>query len=182
MPAIIVVGDRTSHGGVVIDGSPETGIDGKPVARVGDHVTCPLKGHGEITVIASGDPTLIVDGAPVARHGDKTACGATLLSSQMTTTDDAGSGVKPAPRPSAARSPGTRSGASDESQTLGDADQYFLLRDEATKAPLKNRLYRIHVRGNTAEGRTDQEGKTQLIAGSLGDQIKIEVFAEDAGA
>lgn len=85
--AFIVVGDQTDHGGVVVTGSAMTDVAGKPVARVGDKVTCPQRGHGGETVIASGDPTCIIDGQPAARHGDKTACGATLLSSQRTTTD-----------------------------------------------------------------------------------------------
>ncbi len=83
----IVIGDKTDHGGVVVAGSAATTIDGKPIARVGDQVTCPRRGHGSTTVIASGDPTCIVDGQPAARHGDKTACGATLLSSQVRATD-----------------------------------------------------------------------------------------------
>ncbi len=87
---VIVVGDKTSHGGIVISGTPTTDIDGKPVARVGDKVTCPCRGHGGITVIVSGDPTCIVNGRAVARHGDKTACGATLLSSQMLTSVQTG--------------------------------------------------------------------------------------------
>lgn len=83
----ILIGDRTSHGGVVVQGSPTSTVDGKAIARVGDQVTCPQKGHGGTTVIALGDPTCIVDGQPAARHGDKTACGATLLSSQAGTVD-----------------------------------------------------------------------------------------------
>jgi uncharacterized Zn-binding protein involved in type VI secretion len=92
MAEIIVVGDRTSHGGVVIQGTPTSDIAGKLIARIGDKVTCPLPGHGGVTVIATGDPTLIIDGAAVARHGDKTACGAVLLCSQVTTTDSPGGG------------------------------------------------------------------------------------------
>lgn len=84
---IIRVGDKTSHGGVVVQGSPTTTSGGKPVARVGDSVTCPRKYHGPLTVIVTGDPTCIVDGAPVARHGDMTACGATLISSQVQSVD-----------------------------------------------------------------------------------------------
>lgn len=38
----IVVGDMTSSGGRVIDGSPFTSVDGKPVARVGNMAICPL--------------------------------------------------------------------------------------------------------------------------------------------
>ena len=61
-------------------------IPGKRIARVGDKVTCPKKGHGGTTVIVSGDPTMVIDGKPAARHGDKCACGATLLSAQAVST------------------------------------------------------------------------------------------------
>jgi uncharacterized Zn-binding protein involved in type VI secretion len=64
-----------------------TTTSGKAIARVGDKVTCPQKGHGGTTVIAAGDPTCMIDGKPAARHGDTTACGATLLSTQAVTTD-----------------------------------------------------------------------------------------------
>ena len=84
---VILVGDKTDHGGTVISGAPTSDVDGRLIARVGDQVTCPKKGHGGTTVIASGDPTCMIDGAPVARHGDKTACGATLIASQSVTFD-----------------------------------------------------------------------------------------------
>ena len=83
----ILVGDKTDHGGVVIQGSPTSDVGGKAIARVGDKVSCPQKGHKGTTVIATGDPTCIIDGQAAARHGDKTACGATLISSQATSTD-----------------------------------------------------------------------------------------------
>jgi uncharacterized Zn-binding protein involved in type VI secretion len=83
----IVIGDKTDHGGVVIQGSPATDAAGKFISRVGDKVTCPIPGHGGVTMIAIGDPTCIIDGAAAARHGDKTACGATLLAGQVPTTD-----------------------------------------------------------------------------------------------
>lgn len=79
---IITVGAATSHGGVVVTGSPASVINGIPIARVGDSVICPRKGHTGVT-IATGDPTFIVDGKPVARHGDKTTCGATLIATQQ---------------------------------------------------------------------------------------------------
>jgi uncharacterized Zn-binding protein involved in type VI secretion len=85
---LIVVGDKTDHGGEVVQGAATTDAAGKLVARVGDKVTCPRHGGIDGTVvIASGDPTLIIDGQPAARHGDKTACGATLLATQVMTTD-----------------------------------------------------------------------------------------------
>ena len=82
---IIVLGDATNHGGKVIQGAPTATINGIAIARVGDAVTCPKRGHGT-TVIATGDANMLVDGKPVARHGDTTACGAVLISSQTLTT------------------------------------------------------------------------------------------------
>jgi uncharacterized Zn-binding protein involved in type VI secretion len=82
----IVLGDKTDHGGTVIEASGVTDTHGTRIARVGDKVTCPKRGHGT-TVIATGDPTMMIDGQAAARHGDKTACGATLLASQALTTD-----------------------------------------------------------------------------------------------
>ena len=84
---IILLGDKTDHGGVVLEGAPTSDVNGKRIARVGDKVSCPKKGHGGTTVIVTGDPTCLVDGKPVARHGDKTACGAILIATQNTTTD-----------------------------------------------------------------------------------------------
>lgn len=81
----IVTGDTTDHGGTVIGGAATTDANGRRIARVGDKVTCPRKGHGGTTVIASGDPTVIIDGSPAARHGDVTTCGAVLISTQSCT-------------------------------------------------------------------------------------------------
>lgn len=83
----ITLGDTTDHGGTVIEASAASDTNGKRLARVGDKVTCPKKGHGGTTVIATGDPTMIIDGKPAARHGDKTACGATLIATQAVSTD-----------------------------------------------------------------------------------------------
>ena len=83
---IIVVGDSTSHGGTVVQGSPTATINGIPIGRIGDAVTCPIRGHGT-TSIATGDSNMLDGGIPVARHGDQTACGAVLISSQRLTTN-----------------------------------------------------------------------------------------------
>lgn len=76
---LIRVGDPTSHGGEVLTGSTHMVVDGKPVARRGDKVSCPI--HGD-TVIDSASPTYLTDGKGTARDGDTTACGATLHATQ----------------------------------------------------------------------------------------------------
>jgi uncharacterized Zn-binding protein involved in type VI secretion len=83
----IVLGDVTDHGGTVVQASVMTDTHGRGIARVGDKVTCPRKGHGGTTVIVTGDPTMLIDGMPAARHGDKCACGATLIATQAVSTD-----------------------------------------------------------------------------------------------
>lgn len=80
-----MTGDVTDHGGTVVGGATTTDANGRRIARIGDQVTCPRKGHGGTTVIVSGDPTVVIDGSPVARHGDVTACGAVLISGQFST-------------------------------------------------------------------------------------------------
>jgi uncharacterized Zn-binding protein involved in type VI secretion len=82
---LIRLGDKTSHGGAVIEASPHSDSGGIGIARMGDKTSCPKHGNGPII---SGDMTFIVDGKPVARHGDKTACGAVLIAGQHVTIDN----------------------------------------------------------------------------------------------
>ena len=82
---VIRLGDKTSHGGAVLEGSPHSDSAGIAIARLGDKVSCPIHGNG---TIASGDQTMIVDGKPAARNGDKTSCGATLIAGQQATVDN----------------------------------------------------------------------------------------------
>jgi uncharacterized Zn-binding protein involved in type VI secretion len=75
VPALIALGDKTDHGGEVIEASGVTDRHGKRIARVGDKVQCPKKGHGT-TSLVEGDLTFLIDGQGAAYHGCKTSCGA----------------------------------------------------------------------------------------------------------
>lgn len=81
MRPIILINDPTAAGGMVIQGSDTTTVNGRAVARVGDAVVCL---HG-ICAIATGDDTTIVDGAAVARDCDLTACGSPLIATNSDT-------------------------------------------------------------------------------------------------
>lgn len=162
----IVVGDATSHGGTVVSGSPFTDIDGKPVARVGDKVSCPKCGP---TTIANGEPTIDIDGKPVARHGDKTACGATLIAGQQirVSVDGGGGG----------RGGGSGGGGAASSAAIAAAtaaagallkkafNEQFRAVDAGSGAPVAGLPYRIVLEdGAVLEGVTDEDGKTMRVA------------------
>ncbi|CAN0626792.1 PAAR repeat-containing protein [Burkholderia multivorans] len=80
---IIVVGDRTSHGGRVISGSEAHMVGGKGIARLFDLVDCPQtypdgRPHG-INKIIEAHPTFTIGGQRVALHGHHAECGCTLI-------------------------------------------------------------------------------------------------------
>jgi len=82
MPNIIRKGDRTDHGGVVIEGFEHTNFNGIPLAGVGHKVSCP-RCNG-VFAIAEGNASYKIGGIPVAVEGMKTTCGASLIASTST--------------------------------------------------------------------------------------------------
>lgn len=83
--AIVRLGDKTTHGGVVITASPVHTLRGMGIARIGDKVTCPLPGHGTNEIV-EGCPVFRIDGRSVALQGHKTACGCSLIASAIDAT------------------------------------------------------------------------------------------------
>jgi len=178
MRPFIVIGDQTDHGGVVIGSTMTTDTHGKRLARVGDQVTCPKKGHGT-TVIVTGDPAMIVDGAPVARHGDKCACGATLISSQVVSGIGEGSTASAslAGRQAVAAAQSAPAGHTASGTQDHEFDQQFHLVDETSGSPIKGQKYRITWPGGTTEGVSDAEGLTQRVSWHEPADVKIELVA-----
>ncbi|MDY0929055.1 PAAR domain-containing protein [Enterobacter sp. CFBP8995] len=78
MKGIIRLGDATTHGGRVLQGSSGVKFMGKEVACLMDKVSCPQ--HGE-TKIIEGDAGSKINGKPIALHGHKCGCGCTLITS-----------------------------------------------------------------------------------------------------
>jgi uncharacterized Zn-binding protein involved in type VI secretion len=185
----IVIGDQTDHGGVVVGASGTTDTHSRRIARVGDQVTCPKKGHGT-TVIVSGDPTMIIDGMPAARHGDKCACGATLIASQFVSATADGGAANPQAASTAQADhaaqlgqPGAPGAVHHEASPLTAVvshDQYFVLTDEVTGAPLAQWRYRLTCNGKTIEGTTDEAGQTKKIAAKERSDVKIELLGLEA--
>lgn len=151
----IVLGDRTSHGGVVVSGDPTWTIDGQPIARVGDKVTCP-RCKRVSTIVSSRFPTVIDLGRPVAYDQDMTDCGAVIYSRH---NNHAGWGEK---------------GSDDEAAATPIEDyvpkqaprfqEHFVLRNNETGEPLAGVPYTIKTGdGKTFEGETDAQGRTDVV-------------------
>lgn len=174
----IVVGDQTDHGGVVVEGSVMTDTHGNRIARVGDQVTCPKRGHGT-TVIVTGDQTMIIDGKAVARHGDKCACGATLIASQMVSTTSDGGASNPEAASDAQKAAAASNGLITRLLPAGEDashDMSFLVKDEDTGEPLANVPYRLKLVGGTSiTGKTDAQGLTEKISSNSAQIAQLEV-------
>ncbi len=190
MQPFIVQGDKTSHGGTVLAGSPFSLCEGKPIARVGDMCSCPkCKG---VFPIGEGDSSNIVDGAPVAYHGCKTACGAMLISSQIRTLTE----------PSSGAAPGAGGGAGDdalqgfgavgaglaagyEDEPLDPDSQRFQGRFQLVHVedgtPVSGQAVRVRsTQGQYLTGTTDAEGYTQWVERDAAESLAFDLAEADA--
>jgi uncharacterized Zn-binding protein involved in type VI secretion len=186
MPAIVVLGDRTDHGGEVIEASGVTDTHNRRIARIGDKVQCPKKGHGA-TIIIEGDLTFVIDGKGAAYHGCKTSCGAILISSQSVTTINFGGGgggqaaatsssqalatsFRAANSPEAAR---TESAASPPQENAIFDEQFELLDSEGNA--LVEVPYTVKFASGMVEhGETDASGRTKRFI--TDDAESLELF------
>lgn len=178
---IIRMGDPTSHGGKVVEGSLADICHGKPIAYMGHKTFCPqCKGYFPII---DGAPTTMFYGRGVALAGMKTACGAVLIATQMTDIVEVGSGTQnsgpstnhrkqPVPvAPSTGRS-GPPSPLASTPVSAENADpeleQYFLAVD-AAGLPVEL-IYRI------------KHGDTKLTESALPSNGATEAFPVDIDA
>lgn len=187
MQPLIIQGDKTSHGGTVLAGSPFSDCAGKPIARVGDMVACP-KCRG-VFPIAEGDQSNIVDGAPVAYHGCKVACGASLILSQISTLTNPSSGGAsgssddssedlPASNGFGAISAGLA--AAYEDVPVEEANQKYRGRFQLVSMedgkPIGNKQVRIRsTNGQYITGTTDEEGYTDWVERDVKEALAFDL-------
>ena len=145
----IVKGDRTSHGGQVVECTSRRSIDGLLVARVGDLVWCP-RCNRMTKIVTSRFPQVTDNGVPSAFDLDTTDCGAALYSRH---NNHAGYGSNDSP----ASSPATVKAAVPAPRRTEEAasvQEHFVLREDGTGKELAGVKYTLR----TADGR-DIEGK-----------------------
>lgn len=76
----VLLGDKTTHGGSVISASSTMIVNGKPVALIGDKVSCPVPFHG-VNPIVEGSPEWLSDGKAIVVDGCICQCGCQVISS-----------------------------------------------------------------------------------------------------
>ncbi|QBC44952.1 PAAR domain-containing protein [Iodobacter fluviatilis] len=180
MKRVIRLGDLTSHGGVVISAASTSNMFGKPVALLGDQVSCPIPGHGVCPII-EGDPSWNVGGKPVALEGHMTSCGAVLISSMPEIGRSyEGSGAASSGASSKAGKAIAAAAAVAATSKIIDSlfNDKFQLLDSETKKPIANHLYAIvRESGQIEHGETDEEGNTHLLD-SINKSENIKIYLE----
>jgi uncharacterized Zn-binding protein involved in type VI secretion len=174
---IIRLGDPTSHGGKVLEGSPMDICHGKPIAYIGHKTFCP-KCKGTFPII-EGAMTTTFYGKGVALAGMKTACGASLVATQFTDTVDYGQPASVAK----ARTQSTPTPSSKLARHAGPAaaaapskfDLFFLVKS-ANGTLLPDTAYKITLEdGREFVGVTDGSGHTQKVFANTPQKATIEV-------
>lgn len=166
--AIIRLGDKTSHGGTVLEAFEGLNVYGKPASGIGHKGYCPQCKCQFVIVAGAASATFM--GVNVAVEGMQTSCGAVLIASQGQATIDVAGG---------ASMPSTQEGSAAKDQAKNsdrhEADQHLVLHDQ-DGTPLAGIPYSLTAVGGTViSGKTNTEGKTQIVDGNDGDSLDFEV-------
>lgn len=156
--AFIREGDTSSHGGRVLACTATNIVDGRPLALLGDKVSCPKCG-GVFPIVSTKPLGMTFDGRPVASEGDKTACGATLIATQSSATASPTGG-------SGASVGGAKSVVPQSGELTQDGPHRgrFQVLDDNTGRPVPDHPYTLRsATGQTINGRTDSNGFTAWL-------------------
>jgi uncharacterized Zn-binding protein involved in type VI secretion len=152
---VVCKGDRTTHGGTVIEGDALRTINGRAIATLGCMTTCP-QCRGNFPII-EGARFHTICGYGTVLDGMETGCGARVIASPDTivTVDDPGGTSDDAG--------GTHLNSQAPKDTLSTQ---FQVVDEQTGKPIVGKPYQIMLPdGSSQRGVTDAEGKTVRITG-----------------
>jgi len=160
---VIRKGDKTSHGGTVLEGLNDVPVLGIPIACKGHMVSCP-KCKGTYPII-DGIEYAPVKGKFPALEGMKTACGASLISSQSVYTYEWISG--------SFLTQGMQS--ANKENEVQDYGAKFKVIDSETGEVMKNTTYFASVNGVNYEGKTDGDGYAEVHSSKENDEIEFHV-------
>ncbi len=174
----IMVGDKTTVGGEVLDGSPHCTWHNKIRAINGSSIKCPVcKSIGKLKVEPSR-PDRGPEDEIFALNGDLCICkcspAPTLLASQSIAMYDNIGGVVAAPAFSSCAV-----WSASNSFWHDEHDQHFYLHDKTTEEPLKKCHYRINCNGKSIEGVTNDDGMTAKVSANDALTAIVEILELD---
>jgi uncharacterized Zn-binding protein involved in type VI secretion len=182
---IIRLGDSTSHGGMVIEGSQSDICMGKPIAYVGHKVLCPLC-KGQFPIV-EGAQTTTFYGKGFALAGMRTSCGALLIASQFTDVVEygvAGSSVNnmhnriTTDALSSATSPSDVNSLAADKEVAAQFDDRFFLLSAMTGEPLAFVEYALRREsGELEHGTTDEGGLTHMLSATTTAEV-IDIYVQ----
>lgn len=163
----IRVGDKTDHGGTVVEGFAFFSIDGRSAAGVGHAVTCP-RCSGKHYIVG-GVRNFSIDGVAVAIEGMKTSCGATLIASQsIHTLEYVGGPVGEA----------TGTFAVDSIPAFMEFDQgleqFFVFKHSDTGEPVQGMAYKLTSNNSSLiDGQLLENGATKMYPLTTNPSIQL---------
>jgi len=170
MKALITVGCKTDHGGIIVLGDSSFIVEGKAVHLDGMTHFCP-KCKVQSRAIASNQGFMTVGGKSIVAVGDTSTCGSKYLKiSDLAVMSNEASSPKTV-------SSNTNSFVSEPKQKYG---QRFLLRDELTKEPLASICYEVITQQGIIHGHTDAFGYTELITSEFEEEVEIKILVEES--
>ncbi|MDR3097652.1 MAG: PAAR domain-containing protein [Paraburkholderia sp.] len=173
--AFIREGDTTSHGGKVLACTPTNKVEGRPLALLGDMVSCPKCG-GVYPIVDVKNLGMKFDGRPVASEGDKTACGASLIASQGIAT------ASPTSGPGGSVGGGRNVMSETAATQSGPHRGRFQVLDESTGQAIPNHPYKItSSTGQTITGKTDANGYTDWIQDHTSSSLTFDHLGGSGG-
>jgi uncharacterized Zn-binding protein involved in type VI secretion len=177
--AVICKGDRTSHGGTVIEGDETCTTGGRAIAKRNHMTFCPqCKGNFPI---AEGLDFFTFTGLGTVLEGMKTACGAQLIASQHEMRLDDRTGGEGSAATSGATSNASATGSTSASAVAPsnvattDFRGAFCVIDEDSGQPCPDIQYRIELSdGRVLRGVTNAQGETEYL--SAGDRATAKLY------
>ncbi len=167
----IRMGDKAGCGGTVVEGDQTCVSHGKAYAFQGAKMAC----QKSCMIVEGHMNAVLTNGRSQVLHGMKTTNGCPLVST-LNGIDGVGSAAAPAaavvPDPVAGWK-GIEAPPQEHSEQF---DEYFIVMDEATGTPARNRYYRMALDSDEViEGYTDDEGRTQLAMSDQRQPVNIEI-------
>jgi uncharacterized Zn-binding protein involved in type VI secretion len=169
MKYYICIGDKTSKGGTVLEGSTPTMGLSRGLSTIGMKVQC----CNAIQTILEGWNGMSIDGKAVAYHGCAISCGCKLISSQNLVGCDDGS----------SNDSNEQKHDNAEERQIHETPQKYKKRIQlidSNHQPIIHRKYRLTATdGTIAEGMTDDQGLTEFIWTHAEESVKVEILPDN---